>query len=189
MTKIKGALLMEYVRLIRDNKDKDWKKYLDEEDSKIIFGAVMPNAWYPLEVYEHAGKAIFKEIAQGDLKNAKIWGRFVIEDLGNRFYHNLVRFQDPEGALERCMTFILQWFQFDDPNFQAIQVEKVGPKQVKMTLRNDHPYDYFEAYAYQSLGTFERIVELNGGKEVKAEITTQNYKSNTPSVTIMVSWK
>ena len=180
---------MEFARLIRDNKDRDWKKYLDEEDSKIIFGAVMPNAWYPIEVYEHAGKAIFKEIAQGDLKNARMWGRFVIEDLGNRFYHNLVRLNDPEGGLERCRTFIQQWFQFDDPNFQAIEVKKIGLKQVKITVRYYHPYDYFEAYAHQSLGTFERIVELNGGKEVKAEITEQNFKSHNPTVTITVSWK
>lgn len=168
MSKIKGALLMEYARLIRDNKDHDWKKYLTDEDDKIIFGSVMPNAWYPLIAYEHAGEAIFKEIAKSDTKNARLWGRFVIEDLGNRFYHNLVRFHEPEGALERCKTFVQHWFRFDDQKFRAIDVEKIGPKQVKIKLQYDHAYEYFEAYVYQAAGTFraDRGAKRRHGSEI-----------------------
>jgi len=180
---------MEFVRLIRDNKDRDWKKYLREEDMKVVFGTVMPNAWYPLETYEHAGLGIYTEIAQGKPENARLWGRFVIEDLGQRFYHNLVRYADPMGAIERCKTFLQHWFKFDDPNFQAIEVEKIHSNQAKVTIRYDHKLDFFEAYAYQSCGQFERIVELNGGKEAKVEIVEKDYNRSNPFVVIMISWK
>jgi hypothetical protein len=188
MHKIKGALLMEFVRLIRDNKDRDWKKYLSEEDMKVVFGTVMPNAWYPLEIYEHAGLAIYTEIAQSKPENAKVWGRYVIEDLGKRFYHNLIRNEDPMGAIERCMTFLQHWFKFDDPDFQAIRVEKVSPNRAKVTIRYDHPLEFFEAYAYQSCGQFERIVELNGGKDARVEIVQSDYKNASPFMVLMISW-
>jgi hypothetical protein len=189
MSKIKGALLMEFVRLIRDNKDRDWNKYLTEDDKKLVFGSVLPNAWYPLEVYEHAGRAIFNEIAQGKPENAKLWGKFVIEDLGKRFYHNLVKFEDPMGAIERCKTFLQHWFRFDDPGFQPIEVEKISEHQAKVTISYDHAYEAFEGYAYQSCGQFERIVELNGGKEVTVQIVEKNYAGARPFVVIMISWK
>jgi hypothetical protein len=181
-------MLMESVRLIRENKDHDWKKYLTEEDMKVVFGTVMPNSWYPIEIYEHAGIAIFKEIAQGNNEMAKIWGKFVIEDLGKRFYHNLIKLGDPMGAIGRCQTFIAQWFQFDDPDFHAIEVEKISNNQSKITIRYDHEYEAFEPYIHELAGIFERIVELNGGKEVKVKIVETKYHSNHPHAVLMANW-
>jgi len=180
---------MEYARLIRDNKDRDWKKYLNQEDLEIINGIVLPNCWYPLTAYEHAGHAIFSEIGQGKLENARVWGGFVIEDLCNRFYHHLVRFKDPAAAIERCRTFWSKWFQFDDPGFSAIEVEKVSPTEVKVKIRHDHPFDFFEAYSHQCAGTFARVAELNGGKEVSAEIVEHDWKKHQPYAVIKVNWK
>jgi len=189
MAKVKGALLLEYARLIRANKDKDWKKYFTEEDSKVIFGTVLPNAWYPIEIVERAGEAVFKEIAQGKLENAWLWGKFVLEDIGNRFYRNLIRYQDPLGSLERIKTFIQQWYLFDDPKFPFIEVQQEAPNRVKMTIRYDRPFAAFEAYVHQLAGEFERIVELNGGKEIKVKITEHDYKADKPFAAVMVSWK
>jgi len=189
MAKIKGTLLLEFVRMIRANKDKDWKKYFTEQNLKLIYGNILPNIWYPIEICERAGEAVFKEIAQGNLELAKAWGKFVVEDMGNRFYHHLVRFQDPVGALQRIKTFLKQWYIFDDPNFQAVDFAQLSPTTVKLTIRYDRPFEFFEPYIYQLAGEFEKIVELNGGKEPKAIIIESDYKSNKPSAVIEVSWK
>jgi hypothetical protein len=181
-------MLMESARLIRENKGRDWDKYLTAEDKQIIFGTVMPNSWYEIGVYERAGAAIFKEVAQGKLEMARIWGRFVIEDLGKRFYHNLVKLGDPAGAVGRCQTFIAQWFQFDEPDFQAIAVERLPGNQSRITIRYDHPYESFEPYIYELMGLFERIVELNGGAEARAEVVEKNYSSSKPYAVIMLRW-
>ena len=189
MSKIKGALLLEYARLIRDNKDRNWKKYLTEEDLKTINDRILPNSWYPLEIYERAGNAIFNEIGQGKFANAWIWGKFVIEDLGNRFYHNLVRFQDPAGAVGKCRTFLSQWFQFDTPDFQAIEVLNISSTKIKVTVRYEHQFPFFEAYVHQLGGTLERIVELNGGKETKVTIIEHDWKANNPYAVLQVTWQ
>jgi len=189
MAKVKGTLLIDYVRLIKTNKDKNWKQYFTEEDSKVVFGSVLSTFWYPIEIFEHLGKAVFKEIAQGKLELARLWGRFVIEDQGNRYYPSLIRFNDPLGSLERIRDFIQQWFQFDDPGFQAVEIVHEAKNRLKMIIRDDHPYDFFEAFVHQLAGEFERMVELNGGKEVEVKITEHDYTATQPSATIMVSWK
>lgn len=189
MSQIKGALLIDFAKLIRENKNRDWKKYLNEDDLKLIFGTVLPNFWYPIGTYERAGFAIFKEIGQGQKQNAWVWGKFLIEDLGKKYYKNLVQYQDPIGSFQRCQTFLNQWFKFDDPKFQAIEVEQLAPNQVKITVRYDHPLDFFEASVYQVAGSMERIAELNGGKEVNTKVTEINAQDPIPSATIIVSWK
>jgi len=189
MSKVKGALLMNFAKLIRDNKDRAWSKYLTEDDMKVLFGTVMPNSWYPLDIYERAGFAIFNEIGQGKLQNAWTWGKFLIEDLGSRFYRNLVSYQEPIGSLERCRTFLNQWFQFDDPKFIPLEVEPQGKNQAKIIYRYERPLDFFEASVNQIAGSMERIVELNGGKEVKTSIVELAAKRNVPYAVLSISWK
>ena len=63
--KVKGTMLIDQVRMIRGNKDKDWNKYLTPEDLNIIKGRVLPAAWYPLETYKRCGRAVFQLLAGG----------------------------------------------------------------------------------------------------------------------------
>jgi len=189
MAKVKGTLLLEYVRLIKNNKDKNWQKYLTEEDIQIVFGSVMASAWYPIEIFERVGNAVFNEIAEGKLELSKLWGKFAVEDIVKRYYRSLVQPNDPMGSFERFRNFTKQWYQFDDPKFQPLEIVREAPNCAKITLRDDHPYDFFDAYAHQITGEFERIVELDGGKEVVAKITECDYKARQPWATIMVSWK
>ena len=189
MSKVKGALLVDFAKVIRDNKDRDWKKYLNEEDLKIISGTVMPSAWYDTGTYERAGFAIFQEVGQGKPANAFIWGKFLIEDLGKRFYKNLISFGDPIGSFKSCQTFLNQWFAFDDPGFQAFSVEQAGPTQVRILVKYDHHLDFFEASINQVAGSMERIAELNGAKGVTTRISDMQPDQPQPSATITVSWK
>jgi len=188
MSKVKGSLLLEIARLIRTNKDKDWKKYLTEEDFAIINGRVLASSWYPMETYERAGWAIFQEIGGGKLEMARTWGRFVAEDVVNRYYPNLVRERDMMLALERFKLIRQQWYQFDDPNLIAIQIEPLGTNQAKITFRTDH-HASFEAHAHQTMGTFERLIELCGKKDVKAVITEHDWDSDHPYAVLVCSWK
>lgn len=189
MAEVKGSLLVDVVRLIRANKDRDWKKYLNEKDLEIIESQILPTAWYPLDTYERAERAIFQEIGQGKLENARIWGRFAIDDMVKRIYQNLIEEQDPMLTLERFTLFRKQLFRFQDPNFQPMEFSQMGPKQVRIKIQLNHPLELFEAYAYQSMGSFERLVELAGGKEPKVSIVEYDWKSRCPYAVLEVSWK
>jgi len=161
MTKIKGSRLLEVARLIRASKDKDWKKYLTDKDLEIIHSRVMASSWYPLDTYERASIAVFHEIAGGSNEAAKGWGRFVMEDVVKKFYSTLVQEKDMMVALERFKIARLQWFQFDDPQFKAMEIEALGTNQAKIIIRSDHPVP-FEPFTYQLMGSYERLIELCG---------------------------
>ena len=189
MAEVKGSLLAGVVRLIRANKDKDWRKYFTEKDMEIIESQILPSSWYPLDTYERAEIAVFKEIAQGKLDVARAWGRFLIEDIIKNVYQTLVDEKDPKISLERFVMFRKQLFRFNDPNFQAIEFKSKAPGQVHVTLRAHHPLPEFEAYCHQAMGSFERLVEMAGAREAKAIIMEYDWKSQIPWATIEISWK
>jgi len=189
MSKVKGALFMNLAKMIRENKDKNWDKYLTDGDKQIVYESVMPNSWYPIGVYERSAYAIFMEMGDGKLESAWAWGRFLIEDLGNRFYHNLVKFNDPVGSFERCNKFLNQWLKYDDPDFVPLEVEKISDKSVKIIVRHEKKIPFFEAMVHQVAGSMERIAELNGGKIVKAKIVETKPTKNWPEASLVVAWK
>lgn len=45
---VKGTLLVDYVKAIKGNKDREWDKWLEPEDWELIEGNVLPSQWYPL---------------------------------------------------------------------------------------------------------------------------------------------
>jgi len=188
MTRIKGSLLMEVARLIRASKDKDWKKYLTDKDLEIIHSRVLASSWYTLDTYERASIAVFHEIAGGSNEAAKGWGRFVMEDVIKKFYPNMVRENDMMIALEKFKIARLQWFQFDDPQFKAMEIEPLGNNQAKIIIRSDHPVP-FEAFTYQLMGSYERLIELCGRTKVKSEIKERDWKATQPYSVLVFSWE
>ena len=189
MADVKGSLLEDVVRLIRANKDKDWRKYLTEKDLDIIHGQILPSSWYPLDVYERAEFAVFMEIGKGKLEMAHQWGRFLMEDLVKRVYQNLIEEGDPMIALERFSLFRKQLFRFNDPNFRVIEFQQTGEKKARITIRIHHPVETFEAYTHQSIGSFERLVELAGGKNVAVNIVEYEWKGKIPYSVLDISWQ
>lgn len=190
MAMVKGSLVIDIVKLIRTNPDKNWDKYLKEEDKKIIWGErILPSSWYPLDFYERAGYAIFKEIGKGDLNNARIWGRFIIEDITKNIYRGLMEDMDPFSGIKKFAIMRKQLFKFDTPEFEAIKIEIIGKNKLKVSLRSEYSTHYFEAYTYQAIGSLERIAEMNGGKNIKIEIIEHNWSGLTPYSILEISWE
>jgi hypothetical protein len=188
MDKVKGSLVLEVARMIRANKEREWNKYLGDQDLELINSRVLASSWYPADVYERASYAIFMEIAKGSLEVARAWGKFVVQDIINRYYPNLVQERDVGLALEKFRVIRSQWFQFDDPKVTPIEIMKLGPDKAKIVIRSDHPVP-FEPYAHQAAGSFERVVELCGKTDVKATITEHDWKADQPWAIIILAWK
>ena len=79
--KVKGTLIIDYVRIIRANRERSWDRWLAKEDWEIIDGQVLPSNWYPYESFRRIGFAVFKEIANSDLNVAQQFGRLTIRNL------------------------------------------------------------------------------------------------------------
>ena len=42
---VKGTLILDVIRIVRANKDKNWKKWLSPEDEEVVNGRIFPAAW------------------------------------------------------------------------------------------------------------------------------------------------
>jgi hypothetical protein len=188
MAQVKGTLLMETVRMMRANKDRNFNQYLQEKDLEVISKRILPSNWYPLDTYERATFAIFKEVAGGKLDVAQAWGKFVGEDLIKRFYSNLTRETDMMIVLEKFKLIRLQWFKFENPGLNPIEVKAIDKNSAQIILRTDHPTP-FEPYTHQTLGTFQRLIELCGKQEVKGTIGAHKWDGNAPFAEITFTWK
>ena len=84
--KVKGTMLIDQVRMIRGNKDKDWRNYLTSEDWAIVKGMVMPASWYPVETYKRCGRDVFKVFAGGNTDIVRLSGKMRRKELFETTY-------------------------------------------------------------------------------------------------------
>jgi len=181
--KVKGSLLLDYVRMIRANKDKDWGKYLEPQDWEIINGRVLPSLWYPLSTFRRAGLATFNLLANGNMEMVRAWGRISLEQLVKGLYKSIVAEPDPVKALER---FVLMRRQFY--NFLSMEMKPVDDKHVKLLLAFGPEEPGHEPYRAQLQGGVERLLELTGGKN--PEINFSGVEWNGASATEFdITWE
>jgi hypothetical protein len=180
---VKGTLILNYVKLIRGNKDRDWDKYLEPEDWKIINSKVLAASRYPYESFRRMGFAVFKEIANSDMEVVRGFGRFVVSSLFE-VYSSLIFVPGNPLATIKKLAENKEIFLGGDSD---TQVKEHGDdwalcKVVPPSQENDE--ERLEAFCYQHAGHLEELVEQAGGKNVRSTI-----KKKGRSFEILVKWE
>lgn len=171
--KVKGTWILNYVKIIRANKDRDWDKYLKPEDWEIINGRVLPSQWYPYESFRRFGLAAFKEVAGSDLETVRGFGRLVLDDLV-KVYKQIPTQGDPHTSVKKFVAFRENFFQDVDGYTRVVDEGENWLDYKIMMNESDIKHEAAEPFACQLAGSLEALVEKVGGKDVKAEITRQD---------------
>jgi hypothetical protein len=178
---VKGLLFSDYVRMIRSHKAVDWTKHLEREDLFYLRAPVEPLEWYPMETFERFGNAIFCEVAGSDLEAVRMWGRLSVDQLRSAL-PTIVADGDP---VETMMRFRVQRATYFD--FEAIEIP---------TLVADHAHvviHYFmgavaeEAASHQTMGFFERLLELAGATAISATLSEKSWQRD-PRTMLDLTW-
>jgi hypothetical protein len=182
--KVKGTMLVDLVRMIRANKDKDWGKHLTPEDWNIINKRILPSEWYPLEIFQRCGMATFQLLAQGNLDLVRLRGRIRGKELFENVYKSLIISQDPAASLSRFVTVYGQLF-----NFSSLRFENLGKGHAKI----HHDYDASRnpgtmPYCHQLMGILDVLVEIAGGKNVKIELDAKQWEGATKTI-FDITWE
>ena len=181
--KVKGSMLVDQVRIIRANKDKDWSEYLGPEDWETIMETILPSTWYPLEIYKRCGWAVFQVIAGGDPNLARMRGKIRGKELFENIYKNIAATKDPMTALKSFVKIYGNLF-----NFSSLEFEKVGDKHAVVK----HDYDPKDPtnvpYCYTLMGHLEILVEITGGKNVQIEFTSKQWEG-APVTNFDITWE
>jgi hypothetical protein len=166
---VRGTLFVDYVRMLRSRKDFDWSKQLQPQDIAYLGQRIALEEWYPMESFERMGLAILAEIAGGDIASVKEWGRSSIDGL--RLTHpDLVT---PGDARESLMKFSVLRSGFFD--FPALVVNEINDGEASVQIAYQMGALAEEAASNQTMGFFERLLELAGVREPRVYFASRSW--------------
>ena len=179
---VKGVLFADYVRMIRGQKSVDWRTHLLPEDLHYLDARIDPNGWYPMTSFERMGNGILAEIANGDVEAARMWGRISVDQLRSKDAR-LVAEGDP---LETLMRFrVMRATLFD---FEALAVRSAVPGHASVMIHYHMGSLAEEAASYQTMGFFERLLEVAGASSVVASFTRRSWNVD-PDTRLEIHWE
>jgi hypothetical protein len=173
---VKGVLFLDYVRMIRGHKSIDWSKHLEPEDISYLLTRIDPKAWYPMTTFERLGNAILTEVAGGEVEGARMWGRLQVDTV-RLATPSLIAEGDPIETLMRFRVLRSTFFDFD-----ALSVSSLSDGHATVSVRYFMGPMAEEAASYQTMGFFERLVEIAGGTSVHARFTRRSWAGDADTV-------
>jgi hypothetical protein len=174
--KVKGALFVDYVKMLKSRKDFDWSRYLEPGDMALLEQTIDATEWYPFDTFERMGVAIINEIADGDVEAVRLWGKSSMNDL-LRIHRDLVSGGDPAETLMRFQVLRKTFF-----DFSAIDLLAVSENGARFRIAFDMCAVAEEAATYQTLGFFETLLELSGVMEVRHTFESKKWEGDGATV-------
>jgi hypothetical protein len=178
---VKGVLFADYVRMLRGQKSVDWKRQLHTNDLPYLQTKIVATEWYPMETFERMGNAILREVADNDLEAVRMWGRFSVDAMRAQS-PQLVADGDPVETLMRFRVLRSTFF-----DFEALQIPTLSEGEASIVIAYYMGEIAEEAAAYQTMGFFERLLELGGAANVYARFTERSWNGDARTL-LEISW-
>ncbi|MBX5480975.1 MAG: hypothetical protein IRZ16_03875 [Myxococcaceae bacterium] len=167
---VKGTLFVDYVRMLRLRKDVDWSQRLHPGDLKYLSTRIEPDAWYPMETFERMGLAILNVIADGNLEMVHQFGKAQV-DWQTMHQPGLIAEADPRESLMRFHVMRRSFF-----DYAALDVRKITAHEAQIAIDYQMGDVAEEAASLQTMGFFERLLELAGAKDVLARFSAERWQ-------------
>lgn len=165
---MKGTLFVDYVRMLRAQKDTDWSKYLAADDLGYLVRRIEPNEWYPMASFERMGLAILAALSP-DLELVRAWGRAQVDALC-RIHADLVAHGDACDTLMRFRVLRASFFDYD-----ALRISELTDGDATLFISYGMSERAEEAASWQTLGFFERLLEIAGARDVAAWFANKSW--------------
>jgi hypothetical protein len=170
LSHVKGTLFVDYVRMLRAEKNTDWSRHLTPEDLPYLVTRIQPDEWYPMGTFERMGLAILKELSP-DLPTIRAWGRGQVDWLC-RTHAQLVAFGDACDTLMRFRVLRASFFDYD-----ALTIAELTDGDATLFISYGMSPRAEEAASWQTLGFFERLLEMAGATNVQAWFENKSWTS------------
>lgn len=179
---VRGILFLDYIRMIRRQKSVDWTKELEPEDIRYVVSRIDPAGWYPMEVFERTGNAILRATAQSGLRAVLAWGKFSVDPLVIS-HPAIVVPRDPIETLMRMRVLRATFF-----DFEALSIPTLVEDHAEIVISYHMGPVAEEAASYQTMGFFERLLELSGATNVQASFTARSWAGDSRTLLAM-TWR
>jgi hypothetical protein len=180
MARVKGTLLVDFVKSIKADKSGAYRSYLSAQDQEILSQRILASMWYPFETYKNCFQAVVQVQAKGDLNMVRKWGRTYAESILKEVYKNIVVENNPRELFSKMALVRKLWFDFGD-----FEEDWMAGKKVRMRIKNFDPD--FEFFYHLLRGWYEKALELGGAKNVRSQFVAKSWKGD-PETTIELSY-
>lgn len=180
--RVKGYLFVDYVRMLRAHKVVDWSQRLLPDDLPYLTRRIHPESWYPMDTFERMGNQILELVAMNDLAAVRVWGQQQVDQLRDTT-PTLVAPGDPMESINRFQVLRSVYFDFD-----AIDVQMLHDGAAFIAIHYHMGMPAEEAASWQTLGFFERLLELSGAHEVRAWFHARSWAGDETTV-LALEWK
>lgn len=167
--------------MLRAQKDTDWSRHLTPEDLSYLVMRVQPDQWYPMGTFERMGLAILKELSP-DLATIRAWGRGQVDGLC-RVNADLVAHGDARDTLMRFRVLRASFFDYD-----ALTIAELTDGDATLLISYGMSPRAEEAASWQTLGFFERLLEVAGATSVQAWFENKSWTAEGRT-RIRISWE
>jgi len=182
MRQVRGVLFLDYVRMLRSQKNVDWTKHLADSDLPYLHSHIDPDAWYPMASFERMGNAILATVTRGELFPVQLWGRYSAAQLRSA-NPMLLAPNDPPETLSRFRVMRETFFDFN-----ALEVPMLHDDEAHIVVHYYMGMPAEEAAAYQTLGFFEGLLELAGAKDVRADFQDRSWDGDARTL-LVLRWR
>lgn len=178
---VKGSLFVDYVRMLRGHKDADWSRHLLPQDMRYLTERIQAGQWYPMETFERLGLAILAEVARGDMQLSQSWGRAQVEWVSVQ-HEGLVALGDPRDSLMRFRVLRNSFF-----DYEALRINQISDGEAAVEVAYGMGPRAEEAASLQTMGFFERLLEISGARDVRAWFSSRSWEQD-PVTTLQLRW-
>jgi hypothetical protein len=178
---VKGILFVDYVRMIRRSKGTDWSRALEPEDMGLVLSRIAIDGWYPMESFERLGNAILENLTKGEVLAARLWGRMSVAPM----LASSPTLVSPLDPIETLMRFRVLRSTFFD--FEALFVTTLVLDHAEILVGYQMGAKAEEAASYQTMGFFERLLELASATEIHAEFKERSWAGD-PRTVLALRW-
>jgi len=181
MARVKGTIIIDFVKVVKSDKTGRFDQYLTAEDKKIIAERILPSAWYPYETYKNCFTGVVAVVGNNNLQTVRQWGRLYGEAIITGVYKGIVKEGAPLDSLAKYSTHIRNLFDFGE--FVTVPLSAEG---AEMVMRGFDPD--FEPQYHIMRGWLERSVELCGARDIKSDFSMKSW-DGAPETRLALSWR
>ena len=179
---VKGVLFADYVRMLRAYRGRSLLEYLEPGDLAYLDQEIDFDAWYPMESFERLGLAIFQAIAEGDLGLVRDWGRASVARVVGA-HQQVVVPRDPRESLMRFFVLRRSFFDYD-----ALSMLQLTDESASIGIEYGMSPAAERAASVQTMGFFEGLIGLAGGRDVRAEFIESSWRGDRQTI-IGFAWE
>ncbi|MDP3153781.1 MAG: response regulator [Archangium sp.] len=180
MRRVRGVLLVDYVRIIR-RQVPGWRDILTAEDCALIDARIALDGWYPMDAFERLGLVVLRHVVAGETDAIRLWGRSQVQT-ALLALPELANPEDPRDSVMRFQNYLGSLF-----DFAVVTVLSVDDEATQLEVDYGMSSISEECATWQTIGFFEELLTASGGHQVASALQSRRWAGDEKTV-VVLSW-